>query len=40
MYRTFPWMSPEIIQGQEVNKKCDIWSYGVVRNFCLFIAYS
>lgn len=27
---TFPWMSPEIIQGQEVNKKCDIWSYGVV----------
>lgn len=28
--KTFPWMSPEIIQSKPANQSCDIWSYGVV----------
>ena len=32
-------MPPEIIQEQNVNKKCDIWSYGVVSmSFMLYFA--
>ena len=27
---TLPWMSPEIMKGEPVNKACDVWSYGVV----------
>ncbi len=28
--RTFPWMSPELIQSKPANQSTDVWSYGVV----------
>lgn len=27
---TIPYMAPEIINGDEYNKECDVWSLGII----------
>ena len=32
-------ISPEILKGENINNKCDIWSLGIIIYFMLFKEY-